>query len=102
LRPTAGDPTARATISTTRPAPRHRPAVGVEPLIDLLPVVGDAVGAVLAAYVLSVAVRTSVPRATLARAALVLWTDAPAPPVSARQAPSPTIWAGDSPTPFEW
>jgi hypothetical protein len=50
--------------------------IGVEPLIGLLPVVGDAVGAALAAYVLSVAVRTGVPRATLARAVLVLWIDA--------------------------
>ncbi|WP_251341559.1 DUF4112 domain-containing protein [Haloplanus halophilus] len=50
--------------------------IGVEPLIGLLPVVGDAVGAALSAYVLSVAVRTGVPRATLARIALVLWIDA--------------------------
>jgi hypothetical protein len=50
--------------------------VGVEPLIGLLPVVGDAVGVALSVYVLSVAVRTGVPRATLARAVVVLWIDA--------------------------
>lgn len=50
--------------------------IGLDPVIGLLPVVGDAVGAALAAYVLSVAVRTGVPRATLARVAFVLWIDA--------------------------
>jgi len=50
--------------------------VGLDPVIGLVPVVGDAVGAALAAYVLSVAVRTGVPRATLVRVAFVLWVDA--------------------------
>jgi hypothetical protein len=50
--------------------------IGLDPVIGLVPVIGDAVGAALAAYVLSVAVRTGVPRATLARVAFVLWIDA--------------------------
>ncbi|WP_338740810.1 DUF4112 domain-containing protein [Haloplanus salilacus] len=50
--------------------------VGVEPLIGLLPVVGDAAGLAFSAYVLVVAVRTRVPRATLGRIVLTLWIDA--------------------------
>lgn len=50
--------------------------VGVEPLIGLLPVVGDAAGLAFSTYVLAVAVRTGVPRATLARIGLILWLDA--------------------------
>jgi hypothetical protein len=50
--------------------------IGVEPLIGLLPVVGDGVGLVVSAYVLAVAARSGVPRATLARVAVVLWLDA--------------------------
>jgi hypothetical protein len=50
--------------------------VGVEPLIGLLPVVGDAAGLAFSAYVLAVAVRTGVPRATLGRIVLILWVDA--------------------------
>jgi hypothetical protein len=50
--------------------------IGIDPVIGLLPVVGDAVGVALATYVLAVAVRTGVPRATLARVTFVLWVDA--------------------------
>lgn len=50
--------------------------IGVEPLIGLLPVVGDAVGLAISAYVFAVAARSGVPRATLGRIALVLWLDA--------------------------
>ncbi|WP_299330730.1 DUF4112 domain-containing protein [Haloplanus sp.] len=50
--------------------------VGVEPLLGLLPVAGDAAGLVFSAYVLAVAVRTGVPRATLGRIVLTLWLDA--------------------------
>jgi len=50
--------------------------VGIEPLIGLLPVVGDGVGLAVSAYVFAVATRTGVPRATLARVAFVLWLDA--------------------------
>jgi hypothetical protein len=50
--------------------------VGIEPLVGLLPVVGDAAGVAFSAYVLGVAVRTDVPRATLARIVLILWLDA--------------------------
>jgi len=50
--------------------------VGVEPLVGLLPVVGDAAGLAFSAYVLAVAVRTGAPRATLARIGLILWLDA--------------------------
>jgi hypothetical protein len=56
--------------------PRTPWRIGVEPLIGLLPVVGDAVGVALSLYVLHVAVRTGVPRATLARVVIVLWVDA--------------------------
>ncbi|MFC7253982.1 DUF4112 domain-containing protein [Haloplanus litoreus] len=56
--------------------PRTPWRIGVEPLIGLLPVVGDAVGVALSLYVLHVAVRTGVPRATLARVVVVLWVDA--------------------------
>ena len=50
--------------------------VGIEPLIGLLPVVGDGFGLAVSAYVFAVATRTGVPRATLARVAFVLWLDA--------------------------
>ena len=50
--------------------------VGIEPLLGLLPVAGDAAGLVVSAYVLAVAVRTGVPRATLGRIVLTLWLDA--------------------------
>jgi len=50
--------------------------VGIEPLIGLLPVVGDGFGLAVSAYVFAVAARTGVPRATLARVAFVLWVDA--------------------------
>ncbi len=50
--------------------------IGVEPVVGLLPVVGDALGAAVAVYVLAIAARTGVPRATLARIAVVFWIDA--------------------------
>jgi len=50
--------------------------IGLEPLIGLLPVVGDAVGMAISAYVFAVAARSGVPRATLGRIAVVLWIDA--------------------------
>jgi uncharacterized membrane protein len=50
--------------------------IGIEPLIGLLPVVGDGIGLAVSAYVFAVAARTGVPRATLARVAFVLWLDA--------------------------
>jgi hypothetical protein len=50
--------------------------IGVEPLIGLLPVVGDAVTTAISAYVFAVAARSGVPRATLGRVALILWLDA--------------------------
>lgn len=50
--------------------------IGIEPLIGLLPVVGDAVGLALSAYVLGVTARSGVPRATVARVACILWLDA--------------------------
>jgi hypothetical protein len=50
--------------------------IGIEPLIGLLPVVGDGFGLAVSAYVFAVATRTGVPRATLARVAFVLWLDA--------------------------
>ncbi|MFB6194822.1 MAG: DUF4112 domain-containing protein [Haloplanus sp.] len=56
--------------------PRTNYRIGIEPLVGLVPVVGDTVGVAVAIYVLSVAVRTGVPRATLARIAVVLWIDA--------------------------
>ena len=56
------------------PGTRYR--VGVEPLIGLLPVVGDAAGVAFSAYVLAVAARSDAPRATIARVACILWIDA--------------------------
>jgi hypothetical protein len=50
--------------------------VGIEPLIGLLPVVGDAFGLAMSTYVFAVAARSGVPRATLGRVAFVLWIDA--------------------------
>ncbi|RMB23942.1 DUF4112 domain-containing protein [Haloplanus aerogenes] len=50
--------------------------IGIEPLIGLLPVVGDAVGLAISTYVFAVAARSGVPRATLGRVAVVLWIDA--------------------------
>jgi hypothetical protein len=50
--------------------------IGIEPLIGLLPVVGDGFGLAVSAYVFAVAARSGVPRATLARVAFVLWVDA--------------------------
>ena len=50
--------------------------IGIEPLIGLLPVVGDGFGLAVSAYVFAVAARSGVPRATLARVAFVLWLDA--------------------------
>jgi len=50
--------------------------IGVEPLLGLLPVVGDGFGLAVSAYVFGVAVRTGAPRATLLRIAFVLWIDA--------------------------
>lgn len=50
--------------------------IGLEPVIGLLPVVGDAVGLAISAYVFAVAARSGVPRATLGRVAFILWIDA--------------------------
>ncbi|WP_049935027.1 DUF4112 domain-containing protein [Haloplanus natans] len=50
--------------------------IGIEPLIGLLPVVGDGVGLAISAYVFAVAARAGVPRATLGRVAVILWLDA--------------------------
>ena len=50
--------------------------IGIEPLIGLLPVVGDGFGLAVSTYVFAVAVRSGVPRATLGRIAFVLWVDA--------------------------
>jgi hypothetical protein len=58
------------------PVPGTTYRIGIEPLIGLLPVVGDAVGMAISAYVFSVAARSGVPRATLGRIAVVLWLDA--------------------------
>ena len=58
------------------PVPGTTYRIGVEPLIGLLPVVGDAVGMAISAYVFAVAARSGVPRATLGRIAVVLWLDA--------------------------
>jgi hypothetical protein len=58
------------------PVPGTGYRIGVEPLIGLVPVIGDAVGAALSVYVLVVAVRTGVPRATIVRIGIVLWVDA--------------------------
>ena len=41
--------------------------VGIDPLIGLLPVSGDAVGAVLSLYIVAESARLGVPRETLAR-----------------------------------
>jgi hypothetical protein len=56
--------------------PGTRFRIGVEPVVGLLPVVGDAFGVAVAVYALVVAARTGVPRATLARVAVVYWVDA--------------------------
>ncbi|MEF8856762.1 MAG: DUF4112 domain-containing protein [Haloplanus sp.] len=50
--------------------------VGIEPLIGLLPVVGDGFGLAMSMYVFAVAARSGVPRPTLGRIAFVLWIDA--------------------------
>jgi hypothetical protein len=50
--------------------------IGIEPLIGLLPVVGDGIGLAISAYVFAVAARSGVPRATLGRVAVILWLDA--------------------------
>ena len=50
--------------------------IGIEPLIGLLPVVGDGIGLAISAYVFAVAARAGVPRATLGRVAVILWLDA--------------------------
>jgi hypothetical protein len=55
--------------------PGTRFRIGIEPLLGLLPVGGDAAGAAIAGYVLWIAVRADVPRATLARIAFVLLVD---------------------------
>lgn len=57
------------------PVPGTGFRIGLEPLIGLLPVVGDAVGLAVSAYVFAVAARSGVPRATLGRVAFVLWID---------------------------
>jgi hypothetical protein len=49
--------------------------VGLDPILGLLPVVGDLPGTVLAAYVVAVAVTVGVPRATLLRILFVLGVD---------------------------
>jgi hypothetical protein len=56
--------------------PGTRFRIGLEPIVGLLPVVGDAFGVAVSAYALVVAARTGVPRATLARVAVVHWIDA--------------------------
>lgn len=50
--------------------------VGLDPILGLLPVVGDAPGAVVSAYVVAEAARLGAPRATLARMLIVLVVDA--------------------------
>jgi hypothetical protein len=57
------------------PLPGTRFRVGIEPVVGLLPVVGDAFGVAVAAYALVVAARAGVPRATLARIAFVYVLD---------------------------
>lgn len=58
------------------PVPGTDYRIGLEPLIGLLPVVGDGVGLAISTYVFAVAARSGVPRATLGRVAFVLWIDA--------------------------
>ncbi|MFB6154775.1 MAG: DUF4112 domain-containing protein [Haloferacaceae archaeon] len=50
--------------------------VGLDPILGLLPVVGDAPGAVVSGYVVAEAARLGAPRATLGRMFLVLVVDA--------------------------
>jgi hypothetical protein len=50
--------------------------IGLDPLLGLLPVVGDAPAAAASAYVVATAAALGVPRATLARMLLVLTVDA--------------------------
>lgn len=50
--------------------------VGLDPLLGLVPGLGDAVGALLASWILVEAIRLRAPRATLARIALNITIDA--------------------------
>jgi hypothetical protein len=50
--------------------------IGLDPILGLLPVVGDAPAAAASAYVVATAAAVGVPRATLARMLLVVAVDA--------------------------
>lgn len=50
--------------------------IGLDPILGLVPVVGDAPGAAASAYIVAVATTLGVPRATLARMVLNLLVDA--------------------------
>ena len=49
------------------PVPGFRFRIGVESLLGLIPVIGDAIGALLSTYILVIAARMGVPRVTLLR-----------------------------------
>lgn len=77
----AADPTGRARAvahfldeAVRIPGTDYR--IGLDPLLGLLPVVGDAPAAAASAYVVAVAAAVGVPRATLARMLLNVAVDA--------------------------
>ena len=57
------------------PIPGTRYRVGLDPLLGLLPGIGDAVGAVMAGYILIEAARLGVPRSVLLRMLLNIGVD---------------------------
>ena len=58
---------ASPTCSTTSSSPGHAIKVGFDPIIGLIPFVGDAVAAVVGSWVILEAARFGIPRVVLAR-----------------------------------
>ncbi len=56
-------------LDSSIPIPGTRLTVGIDPLIGLLPVIGDLIGVVLSSYILSQAAKLGAPRSVLWRMA---------------------------------
>ena len=78
------------------PIPGTRYRVGLDPLLGLLPGIGDAVGAVMAGYILIEAARLGVPRSVLLRMLLNIGVDSAVGAVPGRGDLFDFVWKADA------
>jgi hypothetical protein len=78
------------------PIPGTRYRIGLDPILGLVPGIGDAIGAALAGYILVEAVRFGVPRSVLARMLLNLGVDTAVGAVPALGDLFDFVWKADA------